>query len=87
MKLPADVAAAVVRAAAVELADRLEKSVGLESLELFTMSEVAARLKVSEPKARQLVRDYVDLGEASKRISARMLRGLIEARTVSAMTP
>lgn len=81
MKLPAEITAAIIRAAAVELADRLEASAGLESLELFTITEVAARLKVSEPKARALVRDYVDLGEASKRVTKGMLARLIEGRT------
>lgn len=82
MKLPPDIAAAVIRATAKELADRFESRI--DDLELFTISQLAARLKVSEPKARALVTEYVELGEASKRISAATLRRLIADRTIPA---
>lgn len=82
LKLPPDISAAVIKATAVELADRMESH--FEDLELFTISQLAARLKVSEPKARSLVTEYVELGEASKRISAATLRRLIEDRTIPA---
>jgi hypothetical protein len=81
MKLPSDIASAVVAAAGKELAATLAGT--LEDLQLFTISDVAARLRVSEPKARALVREYVELGEASKRVSARVLRQLIADRTVA----
>jgi hypothetical protein len=83
MKLPADIAAAVIKATAKELADRMTAA-GLDDLELFTIRDVAARLKVSEPKARALLSEYVELGEASKRVSPATLRRLIEERTIPA---
>ncbi len=82
MNLPADVVAAVVKAAANELADRMEAGAG--DLELFTIRQVAERLKVSEPKVRRLIKKYVELGEASKRISMNELRRLIADRTIPA---
>lgn len=82
MKLSAEIADAVVKAAGKELADRLTH--GLEDLQLFTIREVAERLRVSEPTARNLVKEYVELGEASRRVTPAMLRQLIEDRKVSA---
>ena len=82
MKLPPEIAAAVIKATAKELADRMETR--LDDLELFTIRDVAARLKVSEPKARAILSEYVELGEASKRVSAATLRRLIDERTVPA---
>lgn len=81
MKLSADIAEAVVKAAGKELAGRLSDSV--EDLQLFTIGEVAARLRVSEPTARRLVREYVDLGEASRRVTPATLRKLINSRMIS----
>lgn len=81
MKLPGDILAAVVKATAKELADRLEAG-GLDELQLFTFREVAARLQVSEPTARKLVSEFVELGEETKRVSPRTLRDLIATRTV-----
>ena len=82
MKLSAEIAEAVVKAAGKELADRLAH--GLEDLQLFTIREVAERLRVSEPTARNLVKEYVELGEASRRVTPATLRQLIEDRKVSA---
>lgn len=82
MKLPPDITAAVIKATANELADRMEAGAG--ELELFTIRQVAERLKVSEPKVRRLVSEFVELGEASKRISANTLRKLIAERTIPA---
>lgn len=82
MKLPPDIAAAVIKATAKELADRMQTRI--DDLELFTIRDVAARLKVSEPKARAILSEYVELGEASKRVSAATLRRLIDERTVPA---
>jgi hypothetical protein len=65
----------------VELANRMEAA-GLDDLQLFTISDVAVRLRVSTTTARLLVREYVELGEASRRISAATLRKLISDRTI-----
>ena len=81
MRLPMDIAEAVVKAAGKELAALV--AVQLEDLQLFTISDVAARLKVSEPTARNLVKDYVELGEASRRVTPATLRKLINSRTIS----
>lgn len=56
----------------------------MDELQLFTIREVAARLKLSESKTRRLIREYVELGEASKRVSPKELRRLIESRTIPA---
>ena len=80
MKLPAELVKAVIAATPAELADRLENKVG--EFELFTIRQVAERLKVSEPKVRRLVSEYVELGEASRRISAKTLNRLIHERTI-----
>lgn len=82
MKLPPDIADAVIKAAGQILADRLEAE-GLDELQLFTMQEVADRLKVSKGTAIRLVREYVELGEASRRVTPATLRKLIEDRTIS----
>jgi transposase len=81
MKLAPDIAEAVVKAAGRELAERIAPAV--EDLQLFTISQVAARLQVSEPTARNLVKEYVELGEASKRVTPATLRKLIEDRKIS----
>jgi len=81
MNLPADITAAVVKAAGKELAAAMAEANA--DLQLFTISEVAARLKVSEPTARRLVSEYVELGEASRRVTPATLRKLIAARTIS----
>jgi hypothetical protein len=77
----ADLTAALIKATAKEIADRMEAA-GLDDLQLFTIRDVAARLGVSEPKARALVTEYVELGEASKRVTPATLRRLIAARTI-----
>jgi hypothetical protein len=82
MRLSPEIADAVVKAAGKELAAALAANV--EDLQLFTMQEVADRLKVSKVTALRLVREYVDLGEASKRVTSLTLRRLIEERKVLA---
>lgn len=82
MNLPADIADAVVKAAAVVIADRMSST--FEDFQMFTIGQVAAALKVSEPTARRLIRDHIDLGEASKRISVTQFRALVASRTVNA---
>lgn len=81
MTLPPAIADAVIKAAGKELAAMAAEQVA--DLQLFTIGEVASRLKVSEPKARALIREHVELGEASKRVSPATLRRLIEERTIS----
>lgn len=82
MKLSAEIADAVVKAAGKELAASLLAQV--EDLHLFTLQEVADRLKVSKGTASRLVNEYVELGEASRRVTPATLRQLIEDRKVSA---
>lgn len=85
LKLPPDISAAVIRATAIELADRMADRI--EGLELFTIKQISAILKVSEPKARALVAEWVELGEGTKRISANHLRQLISSRTITKNKP
>ena len=80
MKLPNDIAEAVVKAAGKELAASMLAHV--EDLQLFTLQEVADRLKVSKGTASRLINEYVELGEASKRVTPATLRQLIEDRTI-----
>lgn len=80
MILPPSIADAVIKAASKEVAGLLAER--LEDLECFTFAQVAERLKVSEPTARRLVKEHVELGEASKRVSAGVLRRIIEERTI-----
>jgi len=80
MRLPADIAEAVVKAAGKELAASLLAHV--EDLQLFTIREVAERLRVAESTARILVKEYVELGEASRRVTPATLRKLIEDRKI-----
>jgi hypothetical protein len=82
MKLPSEIADAVVKAAGKELAAGMLAQV--EDLQLFTMQEVADRLRVSKGTAIRLVREYVELGEASRRVTPATLRKLIEDRRVPA---
>ena len=82
MKLPADITAEIVRAASQIVADRLAEEAA--TLKLYTIAQAAKILEVSEPKARRLVSEYVELGEASKRVSAATLRKLITDRTMKA---
>jgi len=81
MTLPPAIADAVIKAAGKELAAAAAEHVN--DLQLFTIRDAAERLKVSEPTARRLIHEYVELGEASKRVSAGALRRLIESRTIS----
>lgn len=82
MRLPQDITDAVIRAAAKELADRVTPA--LDELTLVPIRRAAEMLGVSEPKARALIREYVELGEASRRVRLSTLRRLIEERTIPA---
>ena len=53
-----------------------------DSLRLYTVAQAAERLQVSPGTVRRLVSEYVELGEATRRISAATLRKLIESRTI-----
>jgi len=66
--------------AAKELAAELRTSA--QGLRLLTFRQAAELLGVSEPTARRLIKEYVELGEASKRVSLATLEKLISARTV-----
>ena len=82
MKLPQEIAKAVIQAAGKELADRMAPA--LDELRLVPIRTAAAMLGVSEPKARALLREYVELGEASKRVRVSQIRKLIDERTIPA---
>ena len=81
--LPSDLTNAVVKATAKELADRLQD--GMDDLRLFTLRDVCDRLKVSDKTAKKLLREYVELGEASIRVSPAALRKLISDRTIKTL--
>lgn len=85
MKLPADIAAAVIKATAKELADRFEAR--MDDLELFTIPDVCRRLKVSDKTAKKILHEYVELGEATIRVSPAELRRLITDRTIQPTKP
>ena len=82
MKLPADIAEAVIAEAAKQLASRCIEE--MRELQLVPIRKAAEMLGVSEPKARALIREYVELGEASRRVRLSTLRRLIDERTVPA---
>lgn len=85
MKLPPELTQAVVKATANELADRLAPE--MEKLQLFTISQVSTLLQVSEATVRKLVKEYVELGCETRRISPVVLQKLIEERTISIGKP
>jgi hypothetical protein len=80
MNLPSEITAAIIKAAGKELADRVSDAV--EDLQLVTIRKAAEILCVSEPMARKLIREYVELGEASRRVRLSTLRRIIEERTI-----
>ena len=82
MKLPQDITDAVIRATAKELADRVAPA--MDELTLVPIRRAAEMLGVSEPKARALIREYVELGETSRRVRISTLRRLIDDRTIPA---
>lgn len=85
MRLPEEIAARVVAATAKELADRVTPD--LDDLQLVPIRRAADLLGVSEPKARALIREFVDLGEASKRVRLSVLKSIIESRTIYQTKP
>lgn len=85
MKLPEDIAARVVDATAKVLAERVNGD--LDELQLIPLKKAAELLGVSEPKARQLIREFVDLGESSRRVRVSVLKTIIESRTIYPSKP
>jgi hypothetical protein len=85
MTLPAAITeaiiAAVVKAVAKEITERMLPR--LDELELFTIRDVAERLKVSQAKAKRLMAEHVELGEATRRYRLSTLQRVIEQRTIS----
>jgi len=82
MNLPPDITAAVIKATAIELADRV--SPALEELQLVSLKTACEILGVGKTKARSLIAEYVELGEKSPRVSVATLRRLIADRTIPA---
>jgi len=80
MTLPPAIARAVIDAAGDKLAAALQAD--SDSLRLYTIQQAAERLQVSPGTVRRLVSEWVELGEATRRISAATLRRLIETRTI-----
>ena len=80
MTLPPAITELVIAATAKELAAAMQAD--SDDLQLFTVAQAAERLQVSPGTVRRLVSEYVELGEATRRISATTLRKLIESRTI-----
>jgi hypothetical protein len=79
MNIPPDITQAIVTAAARELADRAAGE--LDELQLVSIAKAAQVLDVSQSTARRVIREFVDLGEASRRVRISHLRDIIKART------
>lgn len=80
MNISTEVAEAIFTAAGEALAQRIGAE--LDSLQCVTIKEAAKTLSVSQAKARRLINEYVELGEASRRVTLATLRKLIESRTI-----
>lgn len=65
---------------AKELAAEMRDEVA--SMRLLTVRQTAEMLGVSEPTARRLIKEYVELGEATKRVSLATIRQIIADRTI-----
>jgi hypothetical protein len=85
MNLPEDIAVRVVAATAKLLADRVDDD--LDEMLLVPFKVAAKILGVSEPKARSLIREYVDLGESSRRVRVSVLKTIIASRTIYPSKP
>jgi len=79
MHLPPAIADRVVEAAAQEIAK--QAGAELTDLQLLTYKAAAELLGVSQPTARRIIAEYVELGEATRRVKMSTLRHMIEART------
>lgn len=79
MTLPPAIADLVVDAAAQEIAKRA--GCYITDLQLLTYKAAAEMLGVSQPTARRIIAEYVELGEATRRVKLSTLRAMIEART------
>jgi excisionase family DNA binding protein len=80
MTLPPAIANRVIEAAAHEIA----KLAGCEltELQLLSYDEAARLLGVSKAKAKRLLREFVELGEATRRVKLSTVKELIETRTI-----
>lgn len=82
MKLPPDIAAAIIAEAGREYAAQLRED--LAGSQLLTLQQAADMLGVSKPTARALAGVVVDLGPQSTRIEFSRIKQLIESRRVPA---
>jgi len=82
MKLPADIAQAVIATAAREVALMLKTD--MEGNQLVTLQQAADLLGVSKATAKTLAGAVVDLGPQSPRIELSRIKHLIESRRVPA---
>ena len=82
MKLPPDIAAAIIAEAGREYAAQLRED--LADSQLLTLQQAAVMLGVSKPTAKALVGEVIDLGPQSQRIEYSKIKQLIESRRVPA---
>ena len=82
MKLPPDIAAAIIAEAGRLYAAQLRED--LADIRLLTLQQAADLLGVSKPTARALAGAVVDLGPQSTRIEFSRIKTLIESRRVLA---
>lgn len=82
MKLPPDIAAAIIAEAGRLYAAQLRED--LADIRLLTLQQAADMLGVSKPTARALAGAVVDLGPQSTRIEFSRIKTLIESRRVLA---
>ena len=80
MTLPPAIANRVIEAAAHEIANRA--GCELTELQLLTYDEAARLLGVSKSSARRMIREFVELGEATRRVKLSTVKELIETRTI-----
>lgn len=80
MKLPPDIADAVVKEAAKQIADRVFTEAA--ELQLISIETAAEILGTSIPTARALIREHVELGERCRRVRLSTVRKVIAERTV-----
>lgn len=83
MTLPGPIAEAVIRAAAVELANRAASD--LDDMALVPISKAAEILGVSKRVAQRLICEHVELGEATKRYKLSTIRRVIDSRTFNSL--
>ena len=82
MKIPPDIAAAIIDKAGMEYAAKLHAE--LAESQLLTLQQAAVMLGVSKATARALVGSVIDLGPQSTRIEFSKIKHLIDSRRVPA---